>query len=68
MVHEFLARKGVSKMDIHRRTVIKAGLAFGATMLLPQGGQSAQAQPLLQKKIPSSGEGIPIIGIGTARR
>ncbi len=55
-------------MDIHRRTVIKAGLAFGATMLLPQGGQSAQAQPLLQKKIPSSGEGIPIIGIGTARR
>ena len=55
-------------MDIHRRTVIKAGLAFGATMLLPQGGQPAPAQPLIQKKIPSSGESIPIIGIGTARR
>jgi len=28
----------------------------------------AQNQPLIQKKIPSSGEAIPIIGIGTARR
>jgi aryl-alcohol dehydrogenase-like predicted oxidoreductase len=55
-------------MDIHRRTVIKTGLALGATMLLPRAGLGAQAQPLLQKKIPSSGEGIPIIGIGTARR
>ena len=55
-------------MDIHRRTVIKTGLALGATMLLPPAGLGAQAQPLLQKKIPSSGESIPIIGIGTARR
>ena len=55
-------------MDIHRRTVIKTGLALGATMLLPLAGLGAQAQPLLQKKIPSSGESIPIIGIGTARR
>lgn len=55
-------------MDVHRRTMIKAGLALGATMLLPRAGQSAQAQPLIQKKIPSSGESIPIIGIGTARR
>ena len=28
----------------------------------------AQSQPLLRKKIPSSGETVPIIGIGTARR
>ncbi len=55
-------------MDIHRRTVIKTGLALGATMLLPLAGLGAQAQPLLQKKIPSSGESIPMIGIGTARR
>ena len=55
-------------MDIHRRTVIKTGLALGATMLLPLAGLGAQAQPLLQKKIPSSGETIPMIGIGTARR
>jgi aryl-alcohol dehydrogenase-like predicted oxidoreductase len=28
----------------------------------------AQAQPLIQKKIPATGESIPIIGLGTARR
>ena len=55
-------------MDIHRRTVIKAGLGLGASMLLPRADVFAQAQPLIQKKIPSSGENIPIVGIGTARR
>jgi aryl-alcohol dehydrogenase-like predicted oxidoreductase len=55
-------------MDIHRRTVIKAGALLGASMLLEPAGALAQSQPLLQKKIPSSGEAIPIIGIGTARR
>jgi len=55
-------------MNIHRRTVIKAGLGLGAAMLLPHAELFAQAQPLIQKKIPSSGEMIPIIGIGTARR
>jgi aryl-alcohol dehydrogenase-like predicted oxidoreductase len=55
-------------MNIHRRTVIKAGLGLGAAMLIPEAGLFAQAQPLVQKKIPSSGETIPIIGIGTARR
>ena len=55
-------------MNIHRRIVIKAGLGLGAAMLIPEAGLFAQAQPLIQKKIPSSGEAIPIIGIGTARR
>lgn len=55
-------------MDVGRRTAIKAGLAFGAAMLLPPDKLFAQAQSLIQKKIPSSGEGIPIIGLGTARR
>lgn len=55
-------------MDIHRRTVIKAGAVLGASMLLDPRRALAQSQPLLQKKIPSSGESIPIIGIGTARR
>jgi len=36
--------------------------------MLPPQVSSAQSQPLIQKKIPSSGETIPIIGIGTARR
>ena len=54
-------------MEIHRRTVIKAGLGLAAMVLGPA-ELLAQPQPLLQKKIPSSGESIPIIGIGTARR
>ena len=55
-------------MNIHRRTLIKAGAVLGASMLLDPNRALAQTQPLLQKKIPSSGEPIPIIGIGTARR
>lgn len=55
-------------MNIRRRTVIKAGLGLGAAMLLPKKVVSAQGESLLQKKIPSSGESIPIIGLGTARR
>jgi aryl-alcohol dehydrogenase-like predicted oxidoreductase len=37
-------------------------------MMLRPDAIFAQSQSLLQKKIPSSGESIPIIGIGTARR
>ncbi len=55
-------------MNLHRRTVIKAGLGLGAVLFLPAGELFAQAQPLIQKTIPSSGESIPIIGLGTARR
>jgi aryl-alcohol dehydrogenase-like predicted oxidoreductase len=55
-------------MDSSRRSVIKAGLAMGASLLLRPEFSAAQNQPLIQKKIPSSGEAIPIIGIGTARR
>ena len=55
-------------MEIHRRTAIKAGLGLAASMVLGPAELLAQPQSLLQKKIPSSGESIPIIGIGTARR
>jgi len=55
-------------MDVTRRTVIKAGLGMGASLLLRPEYVAAQSQLLILKKIPSSGEGIPIIGIGTARR
>ena len=55
-------------MNIHRRTAIKAGLGLGVAMMLPVYGLSAQAQPLLRKSIPSTGESIPVIGLGTARR
>lgn len=55
-------------MDVGRRTILKVGVGLGASLLLPSGDALAQAPPLLQKKIPSSGESIPIIGLGTARR
>jgi len=55
-------------MQIGRRAVIKAGMGLAATMLFPDHGSFAQAESLIQKKIPSSGESIPVIGIGTARR
>jgi aryl-alcohol dehydrogenase-like predicted oxidoreductase len=55
-------------MDSNRRTVIKAGVGLGAALLLPANLLLAQPAVLLRKKIPSSGESIPIIGIGTARR
>jgi len=55
-------------MELNRRSFLKAGIGVGAAMLVPSTKLFAQAAPLLQKKIPSSGESIPIIGIGTARR
>jgi aryl-alcohol dehydrogenase-like predicted oxidoreductase len=55
-------------MDLSRRDFIRAGIGMGAAMLVPSSELLAQAAPLLQKKIPSSGESIPIIGLGTARR
>ena len=55
-------------MEMDRRTVIKAGLGLGASLLLRPADIFAQTQPLIQKQIPSSGESIPVIGIGTARR
>jgi aryl-alcohol dehydrogenase-like predicted oxidoreductase len=57
-------------MKPKRRTMLLAGAslvpALAASGLPRIAG--AQSQPLLTKKIPSSGEAIPIIGLGTARR
>jgi aryl-alcohol dehydrogenase-like predicted oxidoreductase len=53
---------------MNRREFIKAGIVAGASMALAGHDLLAQEAPLLQKKIPSSGETIPVIGIGTARR
>jgi aryl-alcohol dehydrogenase-like predicted oxidoreductase len=61
-----IAPKEFADMNIKRRTMIKAGL--GAALLLRSHDAFGQAQPLIQKKIPSTGESIPIIGLGTARR
>ena len=55
-------------MNLNRRELLKIGLCAGASVLLPSGGLLAQAGPLIRKKIPSNGETLPVIGIGTARR
>ncbi|MBI2986783.1 MAG: aldo/keto reductase [Deltaproteobacteria bacterium] len=55
-------------MQLSRRELLKAGIAAGASIFLPSAGLLAQAVPLIQRKIPSTGESLPIIGLGTARR
>jgi aryl-alcohol dehydrogenase-like predicted oxidoreductase len=55
-------------MKLDRRTFLKTGIGAGAALFLPYGARAAESAPLLQKQIPSSGESVPIIGIGTARR
>jgi aryl-alcohol dehydrogenase-like predicted oxidoreductase len=57
----------VSK-QLSRRDFAKAGLALGACAALGPVLLDAQDAPLVMRKIPSSGESIPAIGIGTARR
>lgn len=54
-------------MQIDRRTFLGAGIGAAASLALPA---RAAAQPgeLIRKPIPSSGEAIPVIGLGTARR
>ena len=53
---------------MNRREFIKTGIAAGAALALPDFELFAQGTQLIQKKIPSSGEMIPVIGLGTARR
>lgn len=49
-------------MDLTRRNVIAAGAA--AALPFPALGQAG----LITKPIPSSGEALPVVGVGTARR
>ena len=53
---------------MNRRDAVKAGLALGAAAVAPCQSLFAQQETLIQRKIPSSGESLPVIGIGTARR
>jgi len=56
-------------IDLGRREFLQASLAVAGAAFLPVSADvNAQSVGLLQKKIPSSGELIPIIGLGTARR
>ena len=51
-----------------RRDLLKTGIGLGASIFLPSAGLLAQTASLIQRKIPSTGESLPVIGIGTARR
>jgi len=60
---------------ISRRDALKLGIGAGALLTLSRTsawalptpwGYGAQAGPLIQRPIPSTGEKLPIIGIGTA--
>lgn len=53
-------------MDLNRRRLLghAGALAFGAGMPMP----SFAADDLVKKPIPASGELLPVIGLGTARR
>jgi diketogulonate reductase-like aldo/keto reductase len=54
-------------MSITRRRVLKLGLGAGATLLLDGLPSLARARtPLIRKPIPTSGEQIPVIGLGSA--
>jgi aryl-alcohol dehydrogenase-like predicted oxidoreductase len=57
-------------MKLHRRAVLAGSLAAG---LLPgrsfaQGSATAQGDGLIRRPIPSTGETVPAVGVGTSRR
>lgn len=51
-----------------RRDLLKAGLGSGAALLLVSRRLEAEPGPLIERPIPSTGERLPVIGVGTARR
>ena len=48
-----------------RRDILKLAVALGTTTVLPAYAQTADARPLLTRKIPRTGELMPVIGMGT---
>jgi len=54
-------------INTHRRTLIKALLALGFSGSALSGLVHAASQTKILKKIPASGEQIPVIGVGTSR-
>jgi len=55
---------GNSKLT-SRRELMQAGLAFGVMASLPPTARGQAAADVITRPIPSSGEQIPVIGIGT---
>ncbi len=54
-------------IDRNRREALRSIAAVGASMVLPAGGapMNASAGAMLARPIPSSGEMLPVIGLGT---
>jgi aryl-alcohol dehydrogenase-like predicted oxidoreductase len=52
-------------LDLRRRSLLQAGLFAGLAARLPNVVAAETNLPLIQKVIPSSGQKIPVIGIGT---
>ena len=48
-----------------RRDAVRVIGLGGAGMMLPRFGMAAEAQMMIQRAIPSSGEKLPVIGLGT---
>jgi len=61
-------------MTLHRRDALKLGLSAAALTALPRflvrsaAAADHAAEPLITRPIPSTGERLPVVGIGTARR
>jgi diketogulonate reductase-like aldo/keto reductase len=51
---------------VDRRDVIVGGLAMAAGASIGGGVRAAAAAPLITRKIPSTGEVLPVIGLGTS--
>ncbi len=54
-------------MEISRREMLKISAGTGAGLLLGELPAFSQDRPLLTRAIPSSGEEIPAVGLGSAR-
>ena len=55
-------------MKLSRREMVKLGVGAGASLALGWRPDTIQTASLIEKPIPSSGERIPVVGIGAARR
>jgi aryl-alcohol dehydrogenase-like predicted oxidoreductase len=54
-------------MEMSRRSMLKISTGAGAALLLGDTYAFAQSRPLLMRAIPSSGERVPAVGLGSAR-
>ena len=56
----------MAKQGIDRRTALKLVAAATATALAPSGLAAAEARKMTTRRVPSSGEEIPVIGMGSS--